>query len=122
MNPESSDRLLRDLFRRLRERDETSMPPLAHLLGRAPQPKHVTRRRSIVLGLAAAAACAALVLIALLPHGRSPSEEEFSKLLQSAEPITAWEEPTELLLEPPEPGLLRGIPVVGDTSVNINIQ
>jgi hypothetical protein len=98
------------------------MPPFTQLLGRAPQPTLITRRRSLALGLAAAAACAALLLIALLPHGRSPSDEEFSRILRSAEPITGWQAPTELLLEPPEPGLLQGVPVVGDTSVNINIQ
>jgi hypothetical protein len=122
MNPGSSDRLLKSLFRRLREREELSTPPFARVLDRRVRPGQSTSRRSLGLGLAAAAACAVVVLIALFPHGRPASEEEFSRVLQSADPIAVWKEPTELLLEPPDPGLLRGVPVIGDTSFNITAQ
>ena len=122
MNPESSDRPLRDLFRRLRERDELSAPPLGHILSRPVRPHQILRRGPLELGLAAAAACAVVAVIALFVHGRSSSDEEFSKVLRSADPIAVWKEPTESLLEPPDPGLLRGVPIVGDTSFTINAQ
>jgi hypothetical protein len=121
MNPESSDHLLSKQFRRLRALDELSVPPFADFLGRAPRAKQVGLRRSFVLGLAATA-CVALVVIALRSHGGAPSDEEFSRIVVSAEPIMGWKEPTKLLLEPPVEGLLRGVPVMGDTSCNINIQ
>ena len=122
MKTENSERILRDLYRRLREQDEQNAPSFEHLVSRAERPQPSVRHWSLGLGLAGVAVCVVLVLIALFPHGRSPSDEQFTKILRSAEPITAWEAPTDILLDPPEPTLLRGVPEVGVTFGDMKID
>ena len=122
MKSDQSDRTLRNLFQALRERDEKNAPTFERLVSKGVRPQPSALHLKLRLGLAGAAVCVALVLIAFFLLGRSSSDEQFSRTLRIAESITAWEAPTDILLEPPDPTLLRGVPVVGETFGDLTIN
>ncbi len=120
MKKEPSEEALKDLFRKLRQTDEPATPSFHAILSRRPRPGAARQGRAFALALAAVAVCATLTVLAVMSRQRSSSDDEFVQALRMAHAITDWTAPTDVLLEPPHPGLVRDAPEIGGTLLDMN--
>jgi hypothetical protein len=125
MSAEREDAEIREQYQRLRQQDERlgrSLDAFLPAVGRQPYRRQAASRGHLrQLGPRLAAAAVALALAAgvgalhwLRPRPAPPSEEAVIARLSH------WRAPTDSLLHAPGDPLLRGVPRLGASSIDVN--
>ncbi|HEY3130049.1 MAG TPA: hypothetical protein VGL91_11360 [Acidobacteriota bacterium] len=120
MNRDWEDDRIRQLFRELRREDEQLAPPfIRHWESVRSQ---IGAKRRFFMFTTAAAAAAVLILLSastliVLHHSMPPPAPPSS--WKSAWSIMLWRPPTDFLLQTPGGELLRTVPAIGRSSVQV---
>ncbi len=117
MNPEWEEKKFKALFDELKQFDERSTPSFAQFWAEAVSHRGRTKR----IGFRIAAAFAALVLVfgALVVLMRPFSHTPLPETREMVASISGWHSPTDFLLQVPGNQLLKNVPHLGDTELEM---
>ena len=120
MNREMPEEQLWTLFRKMRDRDERTVPGFGVVLDRGLSRRNAPGRIPALLGFAGAVVCAVASFVLVVTHMQPSANEELSRALKVSEAIYNWTAPSDVFLDPPHPGLLRESPEIGEVTVGVS--